>query len=85
MATVTGVVDCIRVLNDECFVKIIENETDEIEYFIVWVSPTDPSAFTRVMHSMWLSLLRDSLDSGRSVTVVTTTHGATITQVELQR
>jgi len=85
MATVTGVVDCIRVLNDECFIKIIENETDEIETFIAWVSQTDPSAFTRIMHSMWLSLLRDSLDSGRSVTVVTASHGAIITQVELKR
>jgi hypothetical protein len=85
MATVTGVVDCIRVLNDECLIKVIENETDEIETFIVWVSPTDPSAFTRIMHSMWLSLLRDSLDSGRSVTVVTARHGALITQVELKR
>ena len=85
MATITGIVDCIRIADDVCFVKVIEDGTGDSEYFIVWVSPADPSAFTRVMHSMWLSLLRDSLDSNRNVTVITAGDGATIVDIELHR
>ncbi len=85
MASITGIVDCINVADDQGFVSIIDNETDMVETFIIWSSPRDPSAFTRVMHSMWISFLRDSLDSGRNVTVTTLSTGALITGVTLQR
>lgn len=85
MASITGIVDCINVADDQGFVSIVDNDTGIIETFIIWVSPTEPSAFTRVMHSMWVSFFRDSIDSGRNVTVTTLSTGAFITGVTLNR
>ena len=85
MATVTGVVQCINVADDQGFVQVRENVTLESETFILWNSPTDPSAFTRVMHSMWISMLRDSIESGRSVTITTLSGGALVNGITLRR
>ena len=84
MASITGIVDCINTGDDFGFVRIIESGTNVPETLIIWFAPSEPSAFTRVLHSMWLSMLRDSLDNGRVVSVVTS-NGATITSMTLNQ
>lgn len=84
MATVIGIVDCVLIGDDFGFVSIIEDVTNDLETFLIWSSPAEPSAFTRVMHSMWISLLRDSLVNGKKVRVVTSSStGGLISSVRL--
>ena len=70
MCTITGAVECIRIADDIGFVRIREGN-GETETLLIWFSPSDPSAFTRVLHSMWVSMLRDAITSNKSVTAIT--------------
>ncbi len=70
MAIIVGKVECLNIGDDNAFVRIRESATDT-ETLILWFNPQNPSAFTRVMHSMWTSLLRDAMSDGREVRVTT--------------
>jgi len=82
MATITGAVECIRLADDIGFVRIRE-ASNETETLLIWFSPSDPSAFTRVLHSMWVSMLRDSITSNKTVTAITSSGGAQILSLTL--
>jgi len=83
MATITGAVECIRLGDDIGFVRIREGSGDT-ETLLIWFSPSDPSAFTRVLHSMWVSILRDAITSNKTVTAITSSSsGAQILSLTL--
>jgi len=63
-----GTVECLQVGDDYGFVAITEAGGVK-EALILWYGPSEPSAFTRVMHSMWLSMLREAMAAGTSVTL----------------
>ncbi len=67
MPLVTGKVTCLQVEDDLGFAGVLATGTTTPEYYVLWDSPSDPSAFTRVMQSMWLSFLKESLVSGNQV------------------
>ncbi len=69
MALTSGKVDCLNVGDDFGFVGIIEDGTGDFEAFIIWFAPSNPSAFTRVLDSMWLSMLREALTTGDQVQI----------------
>ncbi len=68
MPVVNGTVTCLQVEDDIGFAGVAESTLpNRTEYFVLWSNPGDPSAFTRIMQSMWLSMLKDSLLTGKSV------------------
>ena len=67
MPTVIGTVNCLQVEDDLGFMGILDSATNIIEYFVIWNNPGDPSAFTRVLQTMWLSFLKESLTGGNQV------------------
>ena len=68
MPIVNGTVTCLQVEDDIGFAGIAESApSNTTEFFVLWFNPGDPSAFTRIMQSMWLSMLKDSLLTGKSV------------------
>jgi hypothetical protein len=75
MPLVTGTVRCIHVGDIAAFTTIEETSGDT-ETFILWFAPglggipDELTSFTRIMHSMWISLLRDAHTNGLRVTVV---------------
>jgi hypothetical protein len=82
MAQMTGTVTCVRVFDDAGFTQLIDT-AGEKETFILWFAPPEISAFERVMHSMWVSLLREALVNGLPVTVVHPDGNARVTTVQL--
>jgi hypothetical protein len=69
MALTTGRVDCLNVGDDFGFVGIREDGTSDFEAFILWFAPSEPSAFTRVLNSIWLSMLQEALTTGAQVQI----------------
>jgi hypothetical protein len=69
MATMTGTVSCLQVFDDGSFVQVVDAATGAKEAFTLWFAPPEVSAFERIMQSMWVSLLRQSLVSGIPVTI----------------
>ena len=69
MALTTGRVECLNVGDDFGFVGIREDGTGDFEAFIVWFSPSLPTAFIRLLHSMWLGMLREALTTGDQVQI----------------
>jgi len=67
MSLVTGKVTCLQIEDDRGYAGILEPNAAKPEFFILWSNPDDPSAFTRIMQSMWISLLKDSLLTAKSV------------------
>jgi hypothetical protein len=83
----TGTVVCVRVAEASAFTTI-EDATGEQESFVLWFLPGDAipaelTAFTRVLHSMWISLLREAHSSGSPVTIVHPDNSAEISELEL--
>lgn len=81
MAITTGRVDCIQVLEDSCFFQILEDGTGETEAFIMWFGTSDLSASTRITHSMWLSIVREALATGRQIVIAHPDDGAQVTSI----
>ena len=78
----SGKVNCLQVGDDFCFVGIVDaNGVNEA--FILWYSPSEPSAFTRVMHSMWLAMLREAMAAGTVVNLTHDTGGAIVIVVQV--
>lgn len=82
MATMTGTVSCVRVIDDAGFTQLVDAAGEE-EVFILWLAPPEISAFERIMHSTWVSLLREAMASGLPVTVVHPEGNARITALQL--
>lgn len=82
MAEMTGTVACIRVLDDAGFTQLVDSEGGK-EIFILWFGPPEVSAFERIMHSMWISMLRKAHANGLSVTVIHPDGQALITSLQL--
>ena len=79
-----GTVDCLQVGDDYGFVAITEAGGVK-EAFILWYSPSEPSAFTRVMHSMWLSMLREAMAARTPVSLTHDSGSAFVTIVRVNR
>jgi hypothetical protein len=82
MAQMTGTVSCIRVFDDAGFIQLVDS-SGEAEVFILWFAPPEISAFERIMHSIWVSLLREALAGGQPVTVIHPDGNARVTTVQL--
>jgi hypothetical protein len=87
---IIGTVQCMRVSADAAFVTIEEVGTGDTETFILWFLPgtsggipSSLTSFTRIMHSMWLSLLREARSNNLTVTVVHPTGSAEVTALQL--
>jgi hypothetical protein len=77
-------VNCLQVGDDFAFVGIIDGGGVN-EALILWYSPSEPSAFTRIMHSMWLSLLREAMTTGEVVNLTHESSGAIVTAVQVNK
>lgn len=86
MATMTGTISCVQVFDDGCFIQLVDAGTGARQAFTAWFSPAEITAFERIMHSMWVSLFRESLTGNVSLTINTgTTNLVTTVQLgELQ-
>jgi hypothetical protein len=82
MAIMTGNVTCVRVFDDAGFTQLVD-AAGERETFILWLAPPEVSAFERIMHSMWVSLLREALVNGLPVMVVHPDGNARVNTVQL--
>jgi len=85
MPQIIGKVECIQVGDDFGFVGLREEGTDDFEAFIIWFAPALPTAFLRLLHSMWLSMLREAFTTGDLVRIVHDTNSAFIRNVELRK
>lgn len=88
MADKTGTVKCLQIADDFAFTTIEGGGSSET--FILWFSPgtgggipADINAFTRVMHSMWVSLLREARAGNLTVRVVSPSGSAAASLVQL--
>jgi hypothetical protein len=85
MPQFVGTVNCVSVSEGAGFTTL-EDADGGTETFILWFSTTIPSsltAFTRVLHSMWLALLRDAATNGWPVTISHPTGSAEVTNVRI--
>jgi len=89
MAEFTGTVRCLHVSEFASFTTL-DDGAGATETFILWFQPGGGSgippqldAFTRVLHSMWISLLREARSSGDSVTIDRPTNSTEVVAVQL--
>lgn len=87
MADITGTVTCIQVGDDFAFTTINDGAGDS-ETFILWLSPGSNippavNAYTRVMHSMWISMLREAKANNLTVRVASPSNSAAVSFVQL--
>jgi hypothetical protein len=80
--TMTGTISCVQVFDDGCFIQIVNAATGEKQAFTAWFAPPEVTAFERIMHSMWVSLFRESLTRNLSLTINTGTNNL-VTTVQL--
>lgn len=90
MPEIIGKVQCVRIADASAFVTIEEVGTGDTETFILWLLPgtgsgipSNLTSFTRIMHSMWLSLLREARENDLTVTLVHPTNSAEVTALGL--
>lgn len=82
MAIAIGTVKCLVVGDDFAFTTI--NETaGGTETLVLWSTPNPTTSFTRVMESMWVSLLREAKAGNINVRVVFPDGGGAVTSVLL--
>ena len=79
-----GTVRCVSVSEGSAFTTI-QNAAGVRETFILWFPgiPLSLTSFTRILHSMWLSLLREANSTGREVRIVHRDNGAEVFTVQL--
>lgn len=85
MPEMTGTVKCLQLQESAAFTTI-EDGAGHKETFILWfgdIIPRDLTSFTRVVHSMWVSVLREAHSRGRTVTVMHPSSSAEITGLRL--
>jgi|1186.fasta_scaffold517643_2 hypothetical protein len=83
MAFTTGVVRCVFTADDSGFTTITDNQTATNETLVLWFAPREITEFTRVLHSMWISQLREAMAGGIQVTLAHGDNDATVTSVQL--
>lgn len=88
MPDITGTVTCLQIGDDYAFTTI--EGCGSRETFILWFFPgtgggipSDLNAFTRVMHSMWVSILRQARAGNLTVRVVSPNGSAAVSLVQL--
>jgi hypothetical protein len=86
MPTKTGTVSCLQVAEFAAFTTVVDLAGVQ-ETFILWFNPGAQippvlNSFTRVLHSMWVSLLREAISNG---TVVSVSHPTGSAAVEIVR
>ena len=81
--TLVGTVECVQVADDSGFTRIRDTSTNTTETLILWFAPAQVTEFTRVLQSMWVSLLRESMSSGVPVTVNHPDNSAQISNLAL--
>lgn len=85
MPEMTGTVTCFQLAEISAFTTIKDAAGNE-EAFILWFGstiPQDLNAFSRVVHSMWVSVLREAHANGLTVTVVHPNNSAEIISLRL--
>ena len=80
----SGTVNCLQVGDDFGFIRITK-AGGVTETLILWYSPSEVSAFTRVMHSMWLSMLREAMAAGKVVNLTHESTSAFVTIVQANK
>lgn len=76
MATTTGTVKCLQIADSFAFTKIEESGGGSETFIIWWLPgtsggiPANLTAFTRVLHSMWVSQLRDAQANNLTVEIL---------------
>ena len=81
MPTTTGTVRCMRVGDDFGFVSV--NKTaGGIETLILWFNPSPTTSLTRILQSMWVSMLREA-KAGNIPISVQHDSGAIVSNVQL--
>lgn len=75
MARITGTVSCFEISDDTAFTTI-EDSAGNKETLILWFSPgtsipRNLTSYTRIMHSMWISVLRTAFTNNLVVTLDT--------------
>lgn len=90
MSHITGTVRCLSISDAAAFTTIEESGTGTKEIFILWWLPgtgggipNNLTSFTRIMHSMWVSLLREARSNALTVTIVHPSGSAEVTAVRL--
>ena len=91
MPEMTGTVRCVRISDSIAVTRIEDTATGETELLYLWYfpgeswgTPRNLTAFTRILHSMWISQLREALSNNLSVTIVYRGGGsALVTAVQL--
>ena len=87
MASSTGTVRCVQVGDASGWTQI-EDANGTTELFILWFNPGAQipptlTSFTRVLHSMWLSILREAHGTNAVVTINHPDNSAEVTYVRL--
>lgn len=89
MPSITGTVNCLQVSEFAGFTTI-RDAAGHTETFILWFGsgggsgiPPELNSFSRVLHSMWVSLLREAHSNGLTVTVAHLDNSAAITSLQL--
>ncbi|OUS97406.1 hypothetical protein CA951_03430 [Rhodococcus sp. NCIMB 12038] len=81
MAQRTGTVICVLVTEDAGFTSV-RDVNGVSEGYALWMGQP-PTAAERVTHSMWITLLRESIITGHKVTVTHGDYDARISSVQL--
>lgn len=87
MPVITGTVECVQVAEGWAFTRIQGSDGVD-ETFILWFNPGSgiPQAltsFTRILHSMWLSILREAQTNNLTVRIGHPTNSAEVISVQL--
>lgn len=88
MANITGTVNCFQIADDMAFATI-EDASGTKETLILWLNPGTSipptlTSYTRIMHSMWISILRTALADSLVVTLMTSSSSsAEVIQVRM--
>lgn len=90
MAAIIGTVRCISVSDIAAFTTINQSGSSATETLILWFAPgsgggtpPDLTSFTRILHSMWLAMLRDAITNNVEVTVIHPDNSGAISSIRL--
>ena len=87
MPEITGTVRCLQIADSYAFTTI-ETAAGDRETFLLWWFPGDGgipdelNSFTRIMHSMWVSILREARSNNLTVTLQHPSGSAEVTAVQ---
>ena len=84
MPTFTGRVTCVQISDSTGFTTV-EDSAGDSETFVLYSGNIPPTvtSFTRIQHSMWLSMLRDAMANGLQVRVIHPSGSAAVTTLRL--